>query len=112
MTYSTQGPNLEILETTMPATLSQEELRASVVWQDGDRMSGTPCFTGTRVPVQSLFDYLEAGDSLDEFLDAFPDVWREQGLRINRRARGDLPDRDSDTLLRRGSPGERDTMYP
>lgn len=41
-------------------------------------MGGTAVFVGTRVPVQSLFDYLEAGDSLDEFLEAFPTVSREQ----------------------------------
>jgi uncharacterized protein (DUF433 family) len=40
-------------------------------------MSGTPCFIGTRVPIKSLFDYLEAGDSLAHFLDQFPTVSRE-----------------------------------
>jgi uncharacterized protein (DUF433 family) len=41
-------------------------------------MSGTPVFFGTRVPIQSLFDSLKAGDSIDQFLDAFPTVKREQ----------------------------------
>jgi uncharacterized protein (DUF433 family) len=41
-------------------------------------MSGAPCFAGTRVPVQSLIDYLEGGDSIDEFLEGFPTVSREQ----------------------------------
>ena len=41
-------------------------------------MHGTPCFTGTRVPVKTLFDYLQAGDPLDRFLDHFPSVSREQ----------------------------------
>ena len=41
-------------------------------------MSGTPVFTGTRVPVQTLLDYLKAGDSIDDFLDGFPTVTREQ----------------------------------
>ena len=45
-------------------------------------MSGTPCFVGTRVPVKSLFDYLEAGDSLDEFLEQFPTVSREVALTV------------------------------
>ena len=45
-------------------------------------MSGAPCFTGTRVPVTHLFDYLEAGDSLDEFLTDFPTVTREQVLGV------------------------------
>ena len=54
--------------------------RAQVVWQDPERMSGAPCFAGTRVPVRTLFDYLEAGDSLGTFLDDFPGVTREQAL--------------------------------
>lgn len=49
-----------------------------VVHSDPEIMGGTPVFVGTRVPVQSLFDYLEAGDSVEEFLDAFPTVSREQ----------------------------------
>ncbi len=55
-------------------------LRNLVVWQDPDRMSGAPCFAGTRVPIRTLFDYLEGGDSLNEFLDSFPGVTREQAL--------------------------------
>jgi uncharacterized protein (DUF433 family) len=45
---------------------------------DPEKMSGTPCFTGTRVPIKHLFDYLEGGDSLEVFLDDFPTVTREQ----------------------------------
>ena len=41
-------------------------------------MNGTPVFCGTRVPVQTLLDYLEAGDSIDQFLEGFPSVTREQ----------------------------------
>ena len=41
-------------------------------------MGGTPVFAGTRVPVQTLLDYLEAGDSIDDFLAGFPTVSREQ----------------------------------
>jgi len=41
-------------------------------------MSGTPVFTGTRVPVQTLLDYLEGGESIDDFLDGFPSVTRAQ----------------------------------
>jgi uncharacterized protein (DUF433 family) len=45
-------------------------------------MSGAPCFTGTRVPVTHLFDYLGAGDSVDEFLTDFPTVTRQQVLGV------------------------------
>ena len=46
------------------------------------RLSGTPVFAGTRVPVQTLIDYLEAGDSLDAFLADFPSVSREHAIAV------------------------------
>lgn len=52
-----------------------------------DYLGGTPVFTGTRVPVKTLFDYLEAGDPLHEFLQQFPDVDREHAAAIIRLAR-------------------------
>ncbi len=52
----------------------------SVIAIDPEIMGGTPCFRGTRVPVESLIDYLEAGDTLDEFLDNFPSVTRQAAL--------------------------------
>ncbi|MGH8520967.1 MAG: DUF433 domain-containing protein [Gammaproteobacteria bacterium] len=51
-----------------------------VVHSDPEILGGTPVFVGTRVPVKNLFDYLEAGDSLDKFLDSFPSVTREQAI--------------------------------
>jgi len=53
-----------------------------IVWVNRERMSGTPCFAGTRVPVQSLFDHLEAGDSLATFLEDFPPVTHEQAVAL------------------------------
>ena len=50
----------------------------SVVKIDPEIMSGAPCFAGTRVPIQTLIDYLEGGDSIEEFLDGFPTVSRDQ----------------------------------
>ena len=49
-----------------------------LVSRSPDVLGGTPVFAGTRVPVQTLLDYLEAGDSIDDFLDGFPTVTREQ----------------------------------
>jgi uncharacterized protein (DUF433 family) len=49
-----------------------------VISRDPEIMGGTPVFRGARVPVQTLLDYLEAGDSIDEFLDGFPSVTRVQ----------------------------------
>lgn len=51
-----------------------------VVSSDPEVQGGTPVFTGTRVPVKNLIDYLEAGDSLEEFLEDFPSVSREQAV--------------------------------
>jgi uncharacterized protein (DUF433 family) len=61
--------------------------RQSQVQVDPEILSGTPVFRGTRVPVQSLFDYLEAGDSLDVFLTQFPSVHRAQAVAVLEEAR-------------------------
>ena len=53
---------------------------ACVIHSDPEILGGTPVFVGTRVPMKTLLDYLEAGDSLDEFLDHFPSVRREQAI--------------------------------
>jgi uncharacterized protein (DUF433 family) len=45
---------------------------------DPEIMSGAPCFAGTRVPIQNLIDYLEGGESIEDFLEGFPTVSREQ----------------------------------
>ena len=55
-------------------------LSESAIVSDPEILGGTPCFRGTRVPVDSLIDYLEAGDSLDEFLDNFPSISREAAI--------------------------------
>ncbi len=52
--------------------------REQVINRDPEILGGTPVFDGTRVPVQALIDYLKAGESLDDFLDGFPSVSREQ----------------------------------
>ena len=55
-----------------------------IVWINPARVSGTPCFFGTRVPVQTLFNCLAAGQKLDEFLDDFDGVSREQAEAVLR----------------------------
>ena len=54
---------------------------------DPEVMSGTPVFTGTRVPVKNLFDYMEGGDDLSEFLDDFPSVSKEAAIAVLEMAR-------------------------
>jgi uncharacterized protein (DUF433 family) len=54
--------------------------KRSVVKIDPEVMSGAPCFAGTRVPARTLIDYIEGGDTLEEFLEQFPTVTREQAI--------------------------------
>ena len=60
---------------------------SAVVKIDPEIMSGAPCFSGMRVPIQNLIDYLEGGDSIEEFLDGFPTVSREQVIAFLEEAR-------------------------
>ena len=66
-----------------------------LVTRSPDRAWGATVFAGTRVPVETLFDYLEAGETLDEFLKQFPTVAREQALAVleeaKQRARESVP---------------------
>ncbi len=61
-----------------------------VIHSDPEILGGTVVFVGTRVPVQSLFDHLEAGDSIDDFLEGFPSVRREQVLAVLEEFRKEL----------------------
>lgn len=57
---------------------------------DPNKVSGTPVFAGTRVPIKNLFDYLEGGDSLEDFLEGFPPVTREQAIAVLKMAEESL----------------------
>jgi uncharacterized protein (DUF433 family) len=54
----------------------------SLIQKDPEVLGGTPVFAGTRVPIQILFDHLEAGDRLSEFLENYPTVTRDQAVRL------------------------------
>jgi uncharacterized protein (DUF433 family) len=71
-------------------SISQEDDMSRFVTVDPEIQSGAPVFTGTRVPVKNLFDYLEEGDSLDTFLDQFPTVTRERAVAVLEEARAGL----------------------
>ena len=58
------------------------EALQGVIHSDTEIMGGTPVFVGTRVPLQNLIDYLEGGESVEDFLDAFPTVKREQVITV------------------------------
>ena len=66
------------LACKLPALSEVPNVSQSVVKIDPEIMSGAPCFAGTRVPIQNLIDYLEGGDSIEDFLEGFPSVSREQ----------------------------------
>ena len=57
---------------------------------DPEVMSGTPVFAGTRVPIQNLFDYIEGGDDLSEFLDDFPSVSKQSAIALLEMAKKSL----------------------
>ena len=57
-------------------------MKDSVVYISKDVMGGTPVFAGTRVPIQTLIDFLTAGDTIDDFIDGFPTVTREQAVSV------------------------------
>ena len=62
----------------------------AVISRSPDVMGGTPVFAGTRVPVQTLLDYLEAGDSIDDFLGGYPSVSRDQVINFLEQAKDRL----------------------
>lgn len=61
-----------------------------LVVSDPGIMGGTPCFNGTRVPIQTFIDYIEGGETLDEFLNDFPTVTREQAIALLEEAKARL----------------------
>ena len=71
-------PRDAAIDANLPAGLAVSYLlMQAAISSNSEIMGGTPCLTGTRVPFQTLLDYLEGGDSLDEFLEDFPSVARE-----------------------------------
>jgi uncharacterized protein (DUF433 family) len=71
-------------------TAEQKVSLARAVPVDSEIMHGTACFTGTRVPVQTLLDYIEEGDTLDSFLQDFPTATREQAIQFLELAKAHL----------------------
>jgi uncharacterized protein (DUF433 family) len=63
-------------------TAEQKSRLDEAIWVSPQRMSGTPCFRGTRVPVQSLIDFLEGGETIDQFLQTYPGINRQQVLTV------------------------------
>jgi uncharacterized protein (DUF433 family) len=68
------------------------EVETQIISRSPNIMSGAPVFAGTRVPVQTIIDYVAGGHSLDEFLDDFPTVRREQALELLQQIKEQLAD--------------------
>ena len=77
-------PGFEIPEAALAAVTSARLLGRldEAIWVNPQRMSGIPCFRSTRVPVQSLIDFLEGGETIDEFLKLYPAITRQQVLTV------------------------------
>jgi len=70
---------------------AEQKLRLlEIVWVDPTRLSGQPCFKGTRVPVQALIDHIEGNSTLDDLLVGFPSVSREQAVQFIELAKDNL----------------------
>ena len=65
-------------------------MQATIIVRDPEILGGAACFRGTRVPLQNLLDYLEAGDTLDQFLEQFPTVTREMAIEALETAKDSL----------------------
>lgn len=81
------GPDRRDEQQPLVSPVAVEERPQPVVHSDPEIMGGTPVFVGTRVPVDAMFDYLVAGDSLDRFLRHFPSVDRQQAIEALERSR-------------------------
>lgn len=83
MLYSKSNPKISKRGIgLLSSRLMKPEDLKGVVHSDPDIMGGTPVFVGTRVPLQNLIDYLEGGESVEDFLEAFPTVTREQAIAV------------------------------
>jgi uncharacterized protein (DUF433 family) len=65
-------------------------VNAEIMSSDPDVLGGDWVFSGTRVPIQSLFDHIEAGESIDDFLEGFPSVRREQVIALLEKAKAEI----------------------
>ncbi len=95
MLSTTQRPRLGQIEPLDPKLLEGDKIQPGhrlfgLVWINPKRVSGTPRFYGTRVPLKNLFDSLAVGETLEEFLDGFEGVTREQALAVLDLAAEDL----------------------
>jgi uncharacterized protein (DUF433 family) len=97
MAFIADRPLVTHVEPIDPRLLEGDRIQPGhplfgLVWINPCRVSGAPCFYGTRVPVKSLFDSVAAGETLNQFLEGFEGVTREQAVAVLNLARADLLD--------------------
>ncbi len=95
MAVAADQPLVRDIKALPPELLEGDRIKPGnplfgVIWINPQRLSGAPCFYATRVPIKNLFDYLEGGESLGEFLDGFPGVTHEQAVAVLELARRGL----------------------
>jgi len=71
-------------------TVEQRKQLDQLIWIDPERLSGEPCFKGTRVPIQALIDHIEGNSTLEDFLKGFPSVSRQQAIQFIELAKASL----------------------
>lgn len=71
-------------------TVEQQKQLDQLIWIDPERLSGEPCFKGTRVPVQALIDHIEGNSTIEDFLKGFPSVSRQQAIQFIELAKASL----------------------
>ena len=81
---------MPMIERNEQTSKVEAHVNDSLVSRDAEIMSGALCFTGTRVPVQNLFDYIEGSSSLEHFLEDFPSVSRERAVAVLEAAKARL----------------------
>ena len=82
MTQATLSQGVSTEQEQDTELVPASDPRAHYISVDPERMSGTPCFVGSRVPIKHLWDYLEGGENLDEFLDGFEPITREHVIAV------------------------------
>lgn len=85
----TQYPHSRALKKAL-TSLKFKEMLYGQISIDPEIMSGTPVFAGTRVPIQTIFDYLEGGEDLELFLEDFPSVTKEAAIKVLEMAKTSL----------------------
>ncbi len=80
----------QYLRAMNEVVMIKSRIMSNTIEINPEKLSGTPVFAGTRVPIQNLFDYIEGGDTIEDFLDGFPPVSREQAIDVLERAKRSL----------------------